>query len=121
MLKFRHVWLEVLTENVYYIFCTYEQYVKAVRKQFNLQAPSNDTGSIGKFGVYHKNGQNISVIWIDSERSNIGTIVHEVIHAVHYIMQKKGMWLHDSSEEIYAYTIQYIVKEILGKKRNESL
>lgn len=41
-----------------------------------------------------------------------GVLAHEILHAVHYILGFKGMQLHDSSEEAYAYLTGFITTQI---------
>jgi hypothetical protein len=84
-----------------------------VKKEFDEDVTSEKKG--GKFEVYHKKGYDICVIWLPY-KVPMSIIAHECLHAVHYILMKKGLWLTDSSEEAYAYLLQFIMKNILKEK-----
>jgi hypothetical protein len=39
-------------------------------------------------------------------------IAHEISHAVHYVLSRKGLQLNDETTEIYAYYTQFLTKTI---------
>lgn len=43
---------------------------------------------------------------------NQGLIVHEVFHAISFVMQRIGIPFSDDTKEAYAYLIQYLFQEI---------
>lgn len=43
---------------------------------------------------------------------DVGLVAHEVYHAVYLILQTMGITPSDDSDEIYAYLIEYIMREI---------
>ena len=52
-----------------------------------------------------------TVIWFNKDPS-YGLISHEVFHAVTYLMDRIGVTLSPSSDEAYAYAVQYLTNEI---------
>lgn len=46
---------------------------------------------------------------------NIGFLVHEAFHAVEFLYNKIGIKHNVESGEAWAYMMQYIVAEVLGK------
>ena len=68
----------------------------------------------GKMIVYSKQGMPIIFIW--TRYKNIPILVHECMHATHYVLNSKGFELCDEIDELYAYYVQYLVRKILNKK-----
>ncbi len=59
-----------------------------------------------------------TVLWlprVPQDAGDMATLSHEIFHAVCFILDKIGMRLDDSSEEAYAYLIQYVSKQIYQK------
>ena len=59
---------------------------------------------------------NIQFLWLffDITVCNTGVICHESFHATFALLQRKGVVLSDISEEAFAYTLEYIVKQCEG-------
>lgn len=60
--------------------------------------------------------QGIFFIWMPSKpktAEDIGFLAHEVFHAVAEIMRTIGITFSEDSEEIYAYTVGYLMHKIL--------
>ena len=60
--------------------------------------------------------QGIFFIWMPSKPTtaeDIGFLAHEVFHAVAEIMRTIGVTFSENSEEIYAYTVGYLMHKIL--------
>lgn len=112
--KFKHLWIEQYGINLYWVVCDLERYRWLINHEFGEKVPNKgeDERSYGKFVVYTKRGQQIAVIWLRKGKAKAGELAHEAFHAAHWILQSKGLWLTDSSEEAYAYLIQFIVKSI---------
>ena len=112
--KFYHIYVETFGANIYYICCSRERYKELIKKEFDGKCPEKGEGIRGTAEGYDKDGQIIDVIWINDKCSNdLSVVVHEAFHVVHNILQHKGLWLTDSSEEVYAYLLQQIVQEII--------
>ena len=125
--KFKHIWVDMFGAKVYYICCTRDYYIKAIKRVFGEDAPEKCDNVLATCEVYTKfetkyrvieGTQHIDVIWQNNKCSkDISSIVHEVFHAVHNICQRKGLWLTDASEETYAYMIQWILMEIIRLRK----
>jgi len=115
---FKHIFIEVYGVNVYHVCCTREEYDLKIKDEFEMQAPEKSSEIRGTFEIYNKDDVPIYVLWQHKDcSSDLSILVHEVFHTAYGILQNKGLWLTDSSEEAYAYLIQYIFKEILKSKK----
>jgi hypothetical protein len=56
------------------------------------------------------------VIRFFDENPDAGLIAHECFHAVYSILESKKIALCHETEEVYAYLIQFLVKEIIKIK-----
>ena len=111
--KFKYIYIELFGANVYWIRCSRKDYAGAIKREFKVKAPTKDLDVIGTAEVYkhEKEGHDIDVIWF--KEKDVTVIAHEIFHAVHNILQRRGLWLTDSSEEVYAHMIQYLTREIV--------
>lgn len=48
-------------------------------------------------------------------RKFVGTLVHEVIHAVHYMLRDRRIDLCEHTEEIYTYSVEHLTRTALFK------
>lgn len=48
-----------------------------------------------------------SIMWIRNKK-DLGTLVHELTHAVHYLLQCKNIPLSEDTEEVFAYLNQFL-------------
>ncbi len=72
-----------------------------------------ESRSRGAMFITHED-TNVAGIWL-SDKASFGTVAHEVFHLAHHTLAKYGFKLDYSSEEAYAYLIQYVVNEIMAK------
>jgi hypothetical protein len=72
----------------------------------------NQTTHIACFVV--KDG--FPVIRFFDENPDAGLIAHECFHAVYSILESKKIALCHETEEVYAYLIQFLLKEIIKIK-----
>ena len=56
----------------------------------------------------HKGG----FVWI-KDKKDIETVAHEAFHATYHVLTHTGVILKEESEEIFAYYLGWLVKEIL--------
>lgn len=108
-MKFNHYYEKVFGINLYWFRGNRKQYEQLVKKEFQQIAPEI-TISTGTFEVYKRNRKWLGVIWLRNH--NFGLLVHECFHAIHWSLTDKGITLTDSSEEVYAYLLQSLVKEL---------
>ena len=103
---FSHIFSELYGFNVYFMRSSREVYEKEIKSEFDISAPSKPISN-ATFEVYDKTGSDVGVIWV-SDESGMKHLIHECFHCTHYIMQDRGMFLHDASEEAYAYLLEWI-------------
>lgn len=113
--KFKYVWIDILGGNIYWIHCSRTEYEKRVRLEFEVEPPKYGKETQANFSVYHKGETPIGVIWF--RKKTIPILAHECFHATHWICHKQGIWLTDSSEEVYAYILEYLIKK-LGERND---
>ena len=111
--KFKHLYSETYRQNIYYVACSPKEYIKLIQHEFNCVPDVSAKKQGAKFEVYIKKDVEICVIWI-TDKKRLDFLAHECMHATHYILANRGLWLTDSSEEAYAYLMQWIVSNILG-------
>lgn len=58
------------------------------------------------------NGIAFSLLYIES-KDNISTIVHESLHAIHEMMNYRGIPINYENSEVQAYHLDYLVSQIL--------
>ena len=108
--KFNHIWIDWLKLNVYWSVSSLEDFEQTFKREFGI-LPDIQESNGGKFFSVLKEDQRIGVIWI-RKPFKFQILAHECFHCVHWIMQERGMRLDDSSEEVYAYLLQYLICKI---------
>jgi len=74
----------------------------------------NISESDGKCIEIFNDSKHAILIWT-RDKSDIPSLVHEVVHAAGWIMQKRG-WTYDyDNDEPFTYLVQSIMKEALKK------
>lgn len=56
------------------------------------------------------------LIWLESIE-NIPSLAHEALHVTAGVLEARGIWHHESSEEAYTYTMEHIIRTALSTKR----
>ena len=76
----------------------------------SIKSNSNDQGN-----VLLLSNNAIYLHVMDREKTNFWTsvLVHEVFHAASFLLKSKGIELDESSEEAYAYLIEFIYYKIM--------
>ena len=111
--QFRHIWIALFGINIYWVRCSRSKYAELVAEEFSAKAPDKEDSVAACFDVYMKHEFPIGVIWLSKE-AELSSAAHECFHAAHWICEKKGIWLTDSSDEIYAYLVEYLLSNIEG-------
>lgn len=108
MYKFKKIPIDVYGDYVHFIKCDGKQYVRAMRKQFGINAcePASDLG--GWFCMYIIGGQHEYFLWLEDK----DYLAHEIFHLVCCFFRDKDIKLTKSSEEAYAYLISYLDNEM---------
>ena len=108
MYRFKKIPIDVYGDYVYFIKCDSNQYVRAMRKQFGVNAlkPSFDVS--GWFCTYSIDNQNQYILWVE----DWDYLAHEILHLVCCFFRDKGIKLTKSSEEAYAYLTGFLDNRI---------
>lgn len=74
-----------------------------------------DAAGLTVRALYRKTGKFCSLIIVNKEVSNIGTLAHEAFHATTDLFENIGI-LHDNNnssiDEVYAYVVGFITQKI---------
>lgn len=104
----RRIHEPMLSEHAYYINCkNCEEFEEIAKRKFDL--------AIGKVGggggfVWDKKAR-LMLFWAPKERVDL--VAHECMHVVVTVLKDmKGIPLTESTEEVYAYLIGFLFKEI---------
>ena len=111
MKNFRYLHDEIYGSNVYYVKCSRGMYTKMIKREFNEIAPEKADTVMATFEVYPHKGIAIRVVWL-AEKAGIDQLVHECFHLTHDVMQDRGLYLTDQSDEAYAYFMQFVFKKM---------
>lgn len=92
-----------------------KQFVIKNIKKFGYTPDTEEEGHITMIGqgkcVMLKNSA--TIIWLKNyPRAGSGVLAHEIFHATDFILDKMGIKHTDSSDEVWAYVIEYLTKEI---------
>ena len=111
-----HIYDFIYMENYYYFNVSNEQeYNQILKIRFKIDRPSNKADETdGGFNVYEHNGTEVCFIW--SKGKDVSIIAHECMHAVGYVLRRKGIPFNADTDEAYAYLLQFLVKEIMSNK-----
>ena len=113
--NFGQIYIKLFKTNIYYVCCSRRDYDILINHVFNAVIPEDKEGFGGTTEGYEKDNQIIDVIWINKKCGKDSTVIaHESFHVVFNILQRKGIWLTQSSEELYAYLMQSIMIDILN-------
>lgn len=64
--------------------------------------------------LYHKGG---GVLIMLGSNPRVGTIAHEAVHAISYVMKNIGIPFNRSTEEAWSYAIGYFIDEVIAKRK----
>ncbi len=118
MKGFKHIYIDIYKENIYFATCSWQQYKKLTKSEFGLILTHKNPD--GLFGVrYHKNSDvPVGTIWI-KPNADLATLAHECFHATFWIMQMKGIGLSDESEESYSWLLQFFMERIIKFRKGK--
>ena len=98
--------------NIYWKRCSYDNLCRAFHQEFNSKPNAKIEGAHAAFSTRTKANQDVGVIWLNAEKAKTHHIIHECFHAAHWILNDRGLWLTDSSEEAYAYLQMWLYQQI---------
>ena len=105
-----HIWEPVYRINIYYIKTkSQKECLQIIKKEFGIEL-KKEKSQAGHFGVMRaSDGEEVGVIWATD---NIN-LAHECMHAVFWIAERRGLELHEKSEEAYCYLHTFLMRTIL--------
>ena len=98
---------------MYFTKCDRPTYEKMVKAEIGQDAPSKAPRTIATYESYPVDNSFVRVIWL-SENADITQLVHESFHLVHALLQDRGLFLTDQSEEAYAYLLHFVFDKMKG-------
>jgi hypothetical protein len=91
---------------------TEKEIIRFIEKMYDLDEEEksylNFQGKSGRT-VMLKGGQ--TIMWVNNPK-NYAIINHEIFHAVTFLFNKIGIVLSESSDEAWAYAIEYLTRKI---------
>lgn len=111
-----HIFDPVFKINYYYFGCKKEEdFLKILKIKFKIDKAQHD--SDGGFNVFEQHGQEVCFIW--ARNNDLEVIVHEICHAVHYVLETRGIQLSEKTDEIYCYLSQFLFSNIYKNIKKE--
>lgn len=116
MSRIQHIYDEIYRQNIYYVCCpSYAEFCKIMKKELDMDWEQKQKDVDGNFAVIENSGYLIGAIFTKDRSPD--TVAHECLHAVSFFLRSRGIPLNDDTEEAYTYYLQFLVREICGKKR----
>lgn len=130
MAKAFEVYIPIYKKYLYVLAGTPKESVEALMEQYDFGDKNAETliehlekhkkNSVGIF-TYDEES-NTYTIWLPQEPDTIaleGVLLHEINHAVFYLLDNLGMEHTVASDEAYSYLSEYLYVEIMNKFENE--
>lgn len=109
--KIKHIYDPIFRQNFWYVCTpTHKQFLSII-KEAGMPPTTVKDMTDGEMAVYTQDKGTVITIWTKNKNPDI--LAHEIFHAVSYSLRHKGLPLSDDTEEVYAYLIQFLMKEIL--------
>jgi len=81
----------------------------------NIRQDTFKVDLLGATGSFFENSHHHGgLIWVE-DASNFGVLVHEVLHATHYVLRRLRIELREDSEEVFCYYQEWLIREIAQK------
>jgi hypothetical protein len=126
MAKALEVYIPIYKQYLYVLVGTPKESVEALMEQYyfgdtnaKILIEHLDRQSKGSNGLFTWNeDSNTYIIWLPQEPDTIkgeAVLLHEINHAVFYLLYKLGMEHTIASDEAYSYLSEYLYVEIMTK------
>jgi hypothetical protein len=92
-----------------------DEFKKSVKHYLDLITNIDDKIAGMTVKIQGRKGVNIIIIWVES--NSIPLLSHEVFHGVYKCLSDVGITLTEQTEEVYAYFIEKLLTDILGRKK----
>jgi hypothetical protein len=110
-----HIYDWTYRQNYYYVRAkTHKEYIDICKRELNCNIGIKEKETGGGFNVFeHHDKTEVCYIWANAKRD----LVHECFHAVSYVLRSRGIPLNDDTDEAFAYSLGFLVDEILKNIR----
>ena len=110
--KILHIYDPVFMQNFYYVKAkTEREFAEKIRSVVKIEPSKREPSAGFKVIMSGKKGDHeVCLIWGGGQ----DLIAHEVVHAVHYVLSRKGIPLNDDTTEVYAYYAQFLMRHVCG-------
>lgn len=130
MAKAFEVYIPIYKKYLYVLAGTPKESVDALMEQYDFGDKNAETliehlekHSKNSVGIFTYNEEtNTYTIWLPQEPDTIaweGVLLHEINHAVFYMLDNLGMEHTQASDEAYSYLSEYLYVEIMNKFEDE--
>lgn len=130
MAKAFEVYIPIYKKYLYVLAGTPKESVETLMEQYELGVKNAETliehlekHSKNSVGIFTYNEEsNTYTIWLPQEPDTIaweGVLLHEINHAVFYLLDNLGMEHTQASDEAYSYLSEYLYVEIMNKFDDE--
>ena len=114
--KPQHIYDPVFMINYYVsLGVSVTAYIKSVKKYLNIDIDESEfinSGGRASHFTNNKSGKEVIWIWVKN-KSDMQSLVHEIFHGVFFTLEDRGIRLDYSSNEVFAYNIGMLMREIL--------
>lgn len=115
----RHAYEALFDADVLLVVCKYEDFFEAASEMIDKPKREHLKEMLDKKGPY--SGYTLatqfpmpgggSVIWANPS-ADVGTLLHEVVHAAHYLLAKRDSPLTADTEELYARVVEFLFRRL---------
>lgn len=100
--KYHKIWVRIIHKD-------YDLFIKEVKRWLpKWEAPELESAVMGRT-VYTGSGHCIIFL----RKRDLWVVVHELLHLLVYVLNRRGYVLSSDSEEAYAYWLQYFFEEYI--------
>jgi hypothetical protein len=79
-----------------------------IKRKFNIDL--DDKQSSGSFfSIKNDNGEEHLLIWLD--KWNIYNLLHEIVHAVVYVLEQRGVKIDSENDEAFCYYVGWVFEK----------
>ena len=108
-----HIWEPVFQSNYYYIIAKdYQEYCAVIKHHFEIESKEErENEPLGHTTCYEGKKGTMVFIWTKERTPDV--LAHECLHAVAHELNARGVVMTLSNDEIFAYFLQFLMREII--------
>jgi len=105
-----HIYDSLFGMNFYFVKArTEKEFVSKIKPLIDIPLRENSENAVGSFRVINYD----CFLWGYKPED----IAHECFHATHHVMKNAGIPLNNDTSEVYAYHLQFLMREIFRPKK----